>query len=138
VNFRNTLIRFTTDRLPNESQFDFLERSSLIANERKTIIGIEYSLDTEEYTSYIFDESDDSEEGIVITAVTDIYEVPQKIDCDFFSILLFHNNIKKIDENHLISDIDLDEAEDSVLDQIILMKSAISHIKNLKQRSSDF
>ena len=111
MNYKNTIKRFSIERLPDEDHDEFIERVDIITNARMSILRNDYSLELDEDTSFIFDENDSSLKGKVLTAIVDIHEIPQEISLNDFTLLIYCDNIKqKSHTSYKVTDIDLDYA----------------------------
>ena len=144
MNYRHTFKTFNVERFPDEDHGEFVDRVDIITNARLSMLSNEYSIELDEYTNFIF--SDDVEydaiDGVdyypTISAVVEIYEVPQEIKLKDFTLLTYRDIIKKKDNSGKITNINLSDAEDAINEQHNKLLEAMRHLRNLNQRSLDF
>ena len=131
MNYRHVLKRMSIDRLPGEDFEDFMDRADLQIYREMNTVGHEMLLDVDEHTSYIFD--NDISDDYIKSVVGEIYELPTVIDVEVFTLLVYHDTVKQMDEYYKVTDVELDEAKRFIEERITQMKSNLDHIKRLKE-----
>jgi hypothetical protein len=134
MRYRHTVKRFKIDINADESKSDFLERIEIEAKQESDRMGKILYISTNSYISFIFDKDSPNKE--ILSAVIEINEIPTKVSLEFEQLLVYHDEVKQIYDGSIV-DIDYEEAERYIQEQIINLKSILTHTEGLRKNDGE-